>query len=336
MTRTDSSRPASSGDAEESGRRVRRYGSSRRLHESGDEGVWYPTWFWPTFVVPAAIVLLVLFLFPFYSILGVTFGKLDTTFGTPVPVWNPMQWDRGAISYTLSNIVKSNGIYHASVLRTLFFVTSATAICLLIGYPFAYFVARHSGRYKPVFLAAFVAPFLISYMMRMTAWVNLLQDQGYVNQILHWLGILQTPYPWLAGKSITVLLGLTYGYVPLMVLPLYAALDRIPQSNLEAARDLGASPRSTFFRVTLPASRQAILAGVILSGLSMVGDYYTNQLLAGTAGTRMIGNSIYESLGSPFLVPKGASLSLLLTLLLIPPIIYYLRSTRRASREQAV
>lgn len=286
-------------------------------------------------MVPAGVVLLLLFIFPFYAIMGVAFGRLDPVFRTPIPVWNPAQWDRAALSFTLSNIVNAQGIYHASVIRTLVYVAVATALCLLIGYPFAYFLARHAGRYKPLFLVAFFAPFLISYMMRMTAWVNLLQDNGYVNRILRWLGILDSPYPWLSGKSVTVLLGLVYGYVPLMILPLYAALDRIPQSNLEASRDLGASPAATFVRITLPASKQAILAGIVLSGLSMFGDYFTNQLLAGTASTQMVGNWIVDSLASPLLVPRGAVLSLLLTVLLIPPIVYYLRSTRRASRDVA-
>lgn len=286
-------------------------------------------------MVPAGVVLLLLFIFPFYAIMGVAFGRLDPVFRTPIPVWNPAQWDRAALNFTLSNIVNAQGIYHASVIRTLAYVAVATALCLLIGYPFAYFLARHAGRYKPLFLVAFFAPFLISYMMRMTAWVNLLQDNGYVNRILRWLGILDSPYPWLSGKSVTVLLGLVYGYVPLMILPLYAALDRIPQSNLEASRDLGASPAATFVRITLPASKQAILAGIVLSGLSMFGDYFTNQLLAGTASTQMVGNWIVDSLASPLLVPRGAVLSLLLTVLLIPPIVYYLRSTRRASRDVA-
>jgi spermidine/putrescine transport system permease protein len=306
----------------------------RRPRPAGGDGVWYPKWFWPSFVTPATLVLLVLFLFPFYVIVGVAFGKLDPIFQSPVPVWNPAQWDRGVLSFALSNITGSQGIYHTTFLRTLFYVASATGLCLLIGYPFAYFVARHSGRFKVAFLIAFFAPFWISYMMRMMAWVSLLQDDGYVNRVLRWLGILKTPYPWLAGKSITVILGLAYGYVPYMVLPLYAALDRIPQSHLEAARDLGASSARTFFRVTLPASEQAILAGVILAGLPMFGDYFTNQLLAGTAGTRMIGNWIVDSLEVPIFVPRAATLALILLALLILPILYYLRSTRRASRER--
>jgi ABC-type spermidine/putrescine transport system permease subunit I len=309
---------------------------ARRPRPVRDEGVWYPRWFWPSFVAPALLVLLVLFVFPFYAVLGVTFGKLDPIFGNPVAVWNPLRWDRGALSFTISNIVHAHGIYHATFIRTLFFVTWATAICLLIGYPFAYFVARHSGRFKPAFLIAFFVPFLISYMMRMMAWVNLLQDDGYVNRILRWFGLIQAPYPWLSGKAVTVILGLVYGYVPLMVLPLYAALDRIPGSNLDAAHDLGASPARAFFRVTLPASRQAILAGVILCGLPMFGDYFTNQLLGGTTGTTMIGNWIVDSLSVPLFVPRASALSLVLVVLLIAPIIYYLRSTRRASLERVV
>ena len=306
----------------------------RRVRSEPGGGVWYPRWFWPSFVTPATLVLLVLFLLPFYVILGVAFGKLDPIFQSPVPVWDPSQWDRGVFSLTLSSIVDGGGLYHSTFIRTLVYVASATGLCLLIGYPFAYFVARHSGKYKVPFLVAFFAPFWISYMMRMMAWVSLLQDDGYVNRILQFLGVLRSPYPWLAGKSITVILGLVYGYIPYMILPLYAALDRIPQSHLEAARDLGASPARTFARVTLPGSEQAILAGVILAGLPMFGDYFTNQLLADTAGTRMIGNWIVDSLEVPIFVPKAASLALVLLMLLILPIVYYLRSTRRASLER--
>ena len=304
-----------------------------RSRRPSDRGPWYPRWFWPTFVAPASAVLLLLFVVPFYAVLGVAFGTLDPVFRTPIPVWNPAQWDRIAMSFTLSNLAQPGGLYFESVLRTFLFVGLATVISLAIGYPFAYFVARHAGRWRPFFLAGFFAPFLISYMMRMTAWVNLLQDNGYVNRVLRWLGVIDHPYPWLSGRPVTVILGLVYGYVPLMILPLYASLDRIPGELLDAARDLGAGPRTTFLHVTLPASRQAIVAGVTLSGLSMFGDYFTNSFLAGTTGTRMIGNWIVDSLASPLEVPRGASLALLLTLLLIPPIVSYLRTTHRASRE---
>jgi ABC-type spermidine/putrescine transport system permease subunit I len=309
---------------------------ARRRARADAEGAWYPRWFWPMFVVPAALVLAVLFLFPFYAVIGVAFGRLDPVFRTPLPEWNPAMWDRVTLSYTMSNLLRPDGLYHAAVIRTFEYVIMSTALCLVLGYPFAYFIARHAGRFKTAFLIAFFAPFLISYMMRMTAWVNLLQDNGYINRIIQWLHLSSTPYPWLSGKGLTVVFGLVYGYIPLMILPLYAALDRIPQGNLEAARDLGASPASTFRRVTLPASKQAIIAGVLLCGLAMFGDYFTNQLLAGTTGTRMIGNWIFDALSSPHQVPRGATLALLLTLLLVPLIVYYLRVSRRTTRNLVV
>jgi spermidine/putrescine transport system permease protein len=252
-----------------------------------------------------------------------------------VLVWNPLRWDTGILSFTLSNLTHTDGIYHAALLRTIAYVVGATVLCLVIGYPFAYFLARHAGRAKGWFLALFFAPFWFSYMLRMLAWIGLLQDQGYVNRVLQDVGVLGAPYPFLSGKSWVLVIGLVYGYVPYMVLPLYAALDRLPAAQLEAARDLGASPARTFFRVTLPQTRQAILAGVIIAGLPMFGDYFTQQLLANTVGTRMIGNFIIDSLDVPIFVSRGSALILVLMALLIVPIVYYLRSTARAARERA-
>jgi ABC-type spermidine/putrescine transport system permease subunit I len=305
----------------------------RRTQSSGNNaGVRYPRWLWPSLAAPGTAYLLILFLAPLYVILAVTFGRLDPILQSPVPVWNPAQWNTGIMSFTVSNMVHSDGLYAAAFVRTIVYVVIATSLCLLIGYPFAYFVARHAGRFKNLFLVLFFAPFWISYMLRMLAWISLLQDDGYVNRILLSLGIIHEPYPFLAGKAGVLLLGLTYGYVPYMVLPLYAALDRIPQAHLEAARDLGAGPVRTFFRVTLPQSRQAILAGIIIAGLPMFGDYFTQQLLANTNGTRMIGNFVVDALGTPIFVSRGAALILVMMLMMFFPVVYYLRSTGRAAR----
>jgi spermidine/putrescine transport system permease protein len=294
----------------------------------------YPRWFWPSFAAPGMLYLLLLFVLPFYVILSVAFGKLDPIFQSPVLVWNPLRWDTSILSFTVSNITHTDGIYHAAFIRTFLYVAISMVLCLLIGYPFAYFLARHAGRAKGLFLALFFAPFWFSYMLRMLAWIGLLQDQGYVNRTLQDVGLIGAPYPFLAGKSWVLILGLVYGYVPYMVLPLYAGLDRIPNSQLEGARDLGASPARTFFRVTLPQTRQAILAGLIIAGLPMFGDYFTQQLLANTVGTKMIGNFIVDSLDVPIFVPRGASLILVLIALLVVPIMYYLRSTARAARAR--
>jgi ABC-type spermidine/putrescine transport system permease subunit I len=299
---------------------------------SGSRGAWFPSWFWPSFAAPATIWLLLFFVLPFFVILAIAFGRVDPIFLTPSPVYNPLRWDAGPFRDVLLQIFTSGSVYQSDFLHTLAFVLAATALCLAIGYPVAYFIARHAGRFRTLFLVAFIAPFWISYMMRMLAWINLLQPNGYVNRILGGLALANAdaPIQWLNGKPLTVILGLTYGYVPYMILPLFGVLDRIPSSTLEAARDLGAGQVTTFLRVTLPLSGQGILAGIVIVSLPMFGDYFTQTLLAGTRNTAMIGNLIVSSIQSS-LVQTGASLVLILLVLLILPMLYYLRATSKAT-----
>jgi ABC-type spermidine/putrescine transport system permease subunit I len=304
-----------------------------RKAAGGDRGAWSPRWFWPSFAAPATVYLLVFFALPFYVVVAVAFGTTDRILRLPVPYWNPSRWDPAILNFTGSNITHTDGLYHAAFIHTFVFVGLATFICLLIGYPFAYFLARRAGRFKGLFLVLFFSPFWISYMLRMLAWISLLQDDGYINRVLTSVGVLGQPYPWLEGRSVTLLFGLVYGYVPYMILPLYATLDRIHPSLLEAGRDLGAGPARTFLRVTLPASRQAILAGFVVCGLPMFGDYFTQQLLANSANTRMIGNAIVDALNTPIFITRGAALILVMLVLLIGPILYYLRSTNRAATQ---
>jgi spermidine/putrescine transport system permease protein len=134
---------------------------------------------------------------------------------------------------------------------------------------------------------------------------------------------------------VTVILGLVYGYIPYMILVLYAGLDRIDGSLLEAGRDLGLGRIRTFLRVTLPLSRQTILTGLLITVLPMLGDYFTNQLLSGATGTAMLGNDIDGDLSTPAFLGQGAVLSLLLLLVLIVPMVYYVIATNRSSREAA-
>ena len=218
------------------------------------------------------------------------------------------------------------------MVRTIVYVAIAAVLCLLIGYPAAYFVARFAGRRKGLFLILLIAPFWISYMMRMLAWVDLLQTNGYLNRALVDLHLVSHPVNWLGGLSVTVILGLVYGYIPYLILVLYAGLDRIDPSLIEAGRDLGLGRIRTFARITLPMSRQPILTGLLITVLPMLGDYYTNQLLSGAASTSMIGNLIQGQLGTPGLEGPGAVLSMLLLLVLLVPMIYYVIATNRSSK----
>jgi len=283
--------------------------------------------FWIALALPGIIWLAVLFVVPFYTVLAIAMGKLNQLYEAPVAVWNPLAWSSSNVINVWRDLFGSASFAGPIALRTLVYVALAALLCLLIGYPAAYFVARFAGRRKALFLVLLIAPFWISYMMRMLAWIDLLATGGYVNKALGWVGI--SPVNWLGGSSVTVILGLVYGYIPYLILVLYAGLDRIDPALIEAGRDLGLGRVRTFVHVTLPLSRQPILAGLLITVLPMLGDYYTNQMLSGAASTSMIGNLIQGQLGTPGLEGQGAVLSLMLLLVLVIPMVYYVIATNR-------
>ena len=290
-------------------------------------------WFWVLIAAPGMIWLLILFVIPFYAVLAIGEGKLNVKTEAPVAVYNPLSWSSANLSNVMHDLFGKASFVLPIVWTTIWYVVLASLLSLLIGYPAAYFVARFAGRRKGFFLVLLVAPFWISYMMRMLAWIDLLQTNGYVNKVLTSLHIVGTPVNWLGGHSYTVILGLVYGYIPYLILVLYAGLDRIDSSLIEAGRDLGLSRSRTFIRVTLPLSRQPILTALLISVLPMIGDYFTNTLLSAAPNTSMIGNLIQGQLNTPGLEGQGAILSLLLLLVLLVPMIYYVVATNRSSRE---
>ena len=289
--------------------------------------------FWAGLALPGVVWLGVFFLLPFYVILCVAFGRVHPIFQTPRPEWNPLLWSTTAFEFVFEGLFSSGTAFQTVFLRTFVYVAIATALSLLIAYPVAYFIARFGGRWKGLLLVGLIAPFFISYLMRMLAWINLLQDDGWVNDVLVWIGILDEPRNWLDGRASSVILGLVYGYVPFMILPLYAFLDRIDRSLLEAARDLGASPFQAFRLVTLPLSTPAILAGIVIIALPMFGDYYTTDLLSQSPQTSMIGNQIFLYIRGGQQIPIGAALVVVLMLFLTVLMGYYLVSTARAHRR---
>jgi len=291
--------------------------------------------FWIALALPGILWLAVLFIVPFYAVLSIGEGKLNKLFASPVAVYNPLHWSSANLVNVWHDIFGADSFAGPIVLRTIVYVAVASALCLIIGYPAAYFVSRFAGRRKGLFLVLLIAPFWISFMMRMLAWIDLLQTNGYVNKILVSMHVISEPVNWLGGHSYTVILGLVYGYIPYLILVLYAGLDRIDPALIEAGRDLGLGPVRTFLRVTLPLSRQPILTGMLITVLPMVGDYFTNQLLSGAPQTSMIGNLIQGQLGTPGLEGQGAVLSLLLLLVLLIPMIYYVVATNRSAKEVA-
>jgi spermidine/putrescine transport system permease protein len=294
------------------------------------ESVGERRWLWPAFAAPGVLWLLALFLVPFYAVLAVAMGRLDPIFQRAQPVWNPLQWNPAAFGDVFESLF--GGPLGRTAVRTLVYVAIASALCVLLGYPVAYFVSRRAGRWRGMWLLLILAPFWINYLMRMMAWVNLLSPEGQVNSFLRWLGT--TPPDWLAGRHETVILGLVYGYIPFFILPLFAALDRIDTRVLEASRDLGAGPAQAFWRVTLPMSKQGVLAGVVIIMLPMFGDYYTPNLLSGSPRTLLIGNEIDLFINqSTSGGGRGAALTVVLMLFVAMLMVYYLVNISRTTAE---
>src|SRR5581483_8569416 len=291
--------------------------------------------FWPSFALPGAIWLVLLFLIPTYAVLAVAFGTTDPIFNNPVPVWNPLHWQFASMRSVLHESLPGRTFWTVDV-RTFAYVAISLAGCLAVGYPVAYYLARHARRTKTLLLVLLIIPFWVSYLMRMLAWIGLLLPDGLVNRTLIDLGVLSHPYGWLDGRASSVVLALVYGYVPYLILPLYATLDRIENHVLEAGRDLGASPIRTFIHVTLPLSRHGILAASVLIALPMFGDYYTNDVISGSPHTTMIGNEINLFFQGGPQRTVGASLVIVLSAMLAVLMSYYLYVTVRASRTGAV
>ncbi len=296
---------------------------------------------WALLALPGLAWLGLFFAVGFYAIMSVGLGNVDTLY-EPIPHWNPLDWNVGYLGQAIRDVAPGGRTWD-DAFRTVLYVTAAVALSLLIGYPVAWYTARHAGRFKPLLLVALVLPFWISYLMRMFAWTNLLDTDGYaaraldalsIDSLLRSLGLLSAG-GWLGGQHITVILGLVYGYVPYLILPLFATLDRIDQRLIEAARDLGASPLEAFRRVALPLSRTGTLGAVVLISLPMFGDYYTPDLMSGSPRTAMLGNVINNDLQQGPNKSLGASITLLLSIFLLVLMVYYLRQLRADQRAAA-
>ena len=236
-----------------------------------------------------------------------------------------------AMTWSFSNYPDALGAYTEQLLRSFVYAAVATAIGIVLGYPLAYAIAQKAGRWKNLLLVCVVAPMFTSFLVRTLAWKTILSDNGWLVGFLRDIHVLG-PDGRLLATSTAVVLGLTYNFLPFLVLPLYASLERLDNRLLEAASDLYASPVRAFFKVTLPLSMPGLVAGTLLFFIPAAGDYINAELL-GTPNTYMIGNVI----DSAFLVrldyPQGAALSFLLMAVILVVVFVYLR---RAGTDEVV
>jgi ABC-type spermidine/putrescine transport system permease subunit I len=288
--------------------------------------------FWAGMAAPGTLWLIALFVVPAYAILAVAFGGIDPILRTAEPAWNPITWDVAAMRHVLDRVFTGD-LAHVFV-RTGMYALLALIGCFVIGYPVAYYVARVARRTRGILLILLVLPFWISYLMRMLAWVNLLQTDGLVNRVIEFLHVGDGTRNWLDGDWPTVVMGLIYGYIPFFILPLYAALERLDYRLIEASRDLGASSFWTFLRVTLPLSVPGLMAASVIVVLPMCGDYYTNTYLTGgSPRTEMVGNQIEFYLRGTSQPQTGASLVIILMMFLMVAMGYYLITIARSQRD---
>jgi spermidine/putrescine transport system permease protein len=272
--------------------------------------------FWQRFLVPGALWLGLFFVAPFVIAVLISLGTNN---------------EFGGVTYGFNTEHYADSIdpLFAPVLaRSVGYAAATAALCLLIGYPVAYCIARYGGKRRNLLIAAILAPFLINYLVRTYAWVALLADEGLVNSVLDSsIRFLNTPW--------AVIGGLVYGYLGFMILPIYASLERMDPSLIEAGKDLYGTPRQTFWHVTWPQTLPGVLAGTVLVFLPAVGDFVSAQLLGGP-DTYMVGNLIQQQFFGADNWPFGAALTIVLMAFLTVFIFFYLRGAGAKSRREAL
>ena len=265
------------------------------------------------FLVPGGLWLLLLFVTPLVLLLALSFGYTD---------------DLGEAIYStrLDNYERLiDPAYLPVLFRSVGFALAAVVLCLLIGYPVAYYIAIFGGRWKNLLIVLVVLPFFVNYLIRTYAWIALLGDDGMVNGVLDSsVRFLNTPY--------AVVGGLVYGFLAFMILPIYASLDRMDPSLIEAGKDLYGGPWQTFRHVTLPHTMQGVLAGSVLVFLPAVGDFVSASLLGGPEEV-MIGNLIQQQFQASDNWPFGAALTVAMMAFLMVLMVSYLRAAAREAKE---
>jgi putrescine transport system permease protein len=275
--------------------------------------------------VPFAFLLL-FFLAPFFIVGKISVSEMET-----VTFKDVLTWQDGVLQLSLkfSNyiFITQDPLYFSTYVSSLQYAAATTVLCLLIGYPFAYFMARAKPTIQPALLMLVMLPFWTSFLLRVYAWRGLLTDNGWVadfliatgiDQVLYSLGLISAPGK-LMHTPFSLVLGMTYTYLPFMILPLYGNLAKMDLRLLEAAADLGASPWTAFWKVTVPLSKAGIIAGSMLVFIPCVGEFVIPELLGGPE-TLMIGRVLWDEFFSNNDWPMASAVAVVMVLLIIVPL----------------
>ncbi|MDZ5699599.1 ABC transporter permease subunit [Chelativorans sp. M5D2P16] len=281
--------------------------------------------------------LFVFFLVPFFIVFKISLSQTAIAMPPYLPVFDL----EGGVSGFLENLralslenylwLAGDPLYVNAYLSSLFIAGVSTFLTLLVGYPLAYGMARAPENLRPVLLMLVILPFWTSFLIRVYAWIGILKPEGLLNQFLLFLGVIDEPLI-ILNTTTAIYIGIVYSYLPFMVLPLYASLEKMDYSLIEAAEDLGCTPLSAFWKITFPLSRAGIVAGCMLVFIPAVGEFVIPDLLGGPR-TLMIGKTLWNEFFSNRDWPVSSAVAIVLLLILVLPIVYFQRAQARAREE---
>jgi len=272
--------------------------------------------------------LIVFFFLPFLILLYISFVDMGGDISPFKPLWDP---DTGVLRLKYENYLsifrESEGaplfktLYVDAYLRSIWYALCTALLCLVIGYPFAYFIARSPASVRPALLLMVMLPFWTSFLLRVYAWKGILADEGVLNRMLMAVGLVSEPLHMLYTNT-SMLIGMTYVYLPFMVLPLYANLVKMDFRLLEAAYDLGATPFKAFWLVTVPLSKSGIVAGFMLVFIPCVGEFVIPSLLGGPENL-MIGRVVWDEMFTANNWPRATALAVIMIAVIVVPLALY-------------
>jgi putrescine transport system permease protein len=286
-----------------------------------------------TLIAVPYLWLLVLFLVPFLIVFKISLS--DSALA--IPPYSPTLGDGLAAMFAefdFENFVflTEDDLYWKAYLSSLRIALLSTLLTLLVGYPIAYGMARAPEEWRPTLMMLVILPFWTSFLIRVYAWMGILSNEGLLNQLLLWLGLIDAPLQ-ILNTNTAVYIGIVYTYLPFMILPIFAALDRLDGSLIEAAEDLGCSRLQAFWLVTIPLSRNGIIAGSFLVFIPALGEFVIPSLLGGS-GTLMIGKVLWEEFFNNRDWPVASAVAVILLLILIIPIVLFQRNQQKQAEAE--
>jgi len=286
------------------------------------------------FLIAVPFVWLVaLFLIPFVVVFKISLSDIALAIPPYTPtakdgIWNMLS----QLDFENFIFLTTDNLYWRAYVSSLQIAFFSTLFTLCVGYPMAYAMARAPEQWRPTLLMLVILPFWTSFLIRVYAWVGILSGEGFLNQFLLWIGVISTPLT-ILNTNTAVYIGIVYTYLPFMILPIYAALDRLDGSLIEAAEDLGCSRLKAFWLVTIPLSRNGIIAGCFLVFIPALGEFVIPSLLGGS-GTLMIGKILFEEFFSNRDWPVASAVAVILLLILIVPIVLFQRNEQRQAEAE--